>query len=442
MHDPIYDFIAIGIGPFNLGLAALHDPLDELNGLFLDRADRFNWHPGMLLDDVTMQTSFIADLVTMADPTSRFSFLNYCKQAGRLYSFYIRENFFLLRQEYNLYCQWVAAQLPALRFNQNVELVRYQRETGCYEVQTACTRSGAVTRHLTRRLVLGTGTRPSLPACCQGKPVIHSAHYLAHKDALQQKRQLTVVGSGQSAAEIYLDLLRDARRFGYQVDWITRSPRFFPLEYTKLTLEMTSPDYVAYFHGLPEQVRDPLLDSQKALYKGINRSLINEIFDQLYQLNLGGQPPSRLLSNTEVQQVQYDPSAGSDGAGFTLELLHAETGQRQRHCTQAVIMASGYSYQEPAFLSGISQRLNRDASGRFAVARNYSIDREGSQVFVQNAELHTHGLAAPDLTMASWRNAIILREMLGYAPYAIEEQTAFQCFGLPARQMQAENIWA
>ena len=43
---------------------------------------------------------------------------------------------------------------------------------------------------------------------------------------------------------------------GYRLNWVTRSPRFFPLEYTKLTLEMTSPEYVDYFHALPED--DPL----------------------------------------------------------------------------------------------------------------------------------------------------------------------------------------
>ena len=63
---------------------------------------------------------------------------------------------------------------------------------------------------------------------------------------------------------------------------MTRSPRFFPLEYTKLTLEMTSPEYVDYFHALPEATRDRLAAEQKGLYKGINAELINEIYDLLY----------------------------------------------------------------------------------------------------------------------------------------------------------------
>ena len=126
--NKIYDFIGIGIGPFNLGLACLAEPIDGLDCLFLDRAEGFNWHPGMMLDSATLQTPFMADLVTLADPTSRFSFLNYAKQIGRLYAFYIKEDFFLMRREYNQYCQWVVEQLDSLRFGHFVQHVDYLDE--------------------------------------------------------------------------------------------------------------------------------------------------------------------------------------------------------------------------------------------------------------------------------------------------------------------------
>src|SRR5688500_4300598 len=106
-----YDFVGIGVGPFNLGLACLTDPIDDLDGIFLEQRDEFAWHPGLMIDGVTIQVPFLADLVSMADPTSRFSFLNYLKRTGRLYRFYIRENFYPLRAEYDAYCRWAAAQL-------------------------------------------------------------------------------------------------------------------------------------------------------------------------------------------------------------------------------------------------------------------------------------------------------------------------------------------
>ncbi len=38
------------------------------------------------------------------------------------------------------------------------------------------------------------------------------------------------------------------------------------------------------------------------------------------------------------------------------------------------------------------------------------------------------GLTAPDLGMACYRNSTILKSILGYAPYKIEEHMIFQQF--------------
>lgn len=75
-----HDFIGIGLGPFNLGLACLTEPIDELNGVFLESKPDFEWHAGMFLEGAHLQTPFMSDLVTMADPTSPYSFLNYLKE--------------------------------------------------------------------------------------------------------------------------------------------------------------------------------------------------------------------------------------------------------------------------------------------------------------------------------------------------------------------------
>ncbi|WP_035780392.1 SidA/IucD/PvdA family monooxygenase, partial [Arthrobacter sp. H14] len=134
MSNHVHDFIGIGAGPFNLGLAALTAPITELDGVFLDEGAGFDWHPGMMLDSAHLQVPFLADLVTMADPTSRYSFLNYLKESDRLYRFYIRENFYPLRAEFNKYCQWVAAQLPNVNFGERVTGVQYRN--GVYEVRS------------------------------------------------------------------------------------------------------------------------------------------------------------------------------------------------------------------------------------------------------------------------------------------------------------------
>ena len=196
----------------------------------------------MMLEPAHLQVPFMADLVTLADPTSPYSFLNFLKQTGRLYRFYIRENFYPLRAEYNQYCQWVAGQLDSVRFGTDVREISY--DDGVYRLAVEGP-DGPEVLHA-RRLVLGTGTSPYVPAACDGIVdagglVLHNAEYLPRKSELQQQRSITIVGSGQSAAEIYYELLQEIDVHGYQLNWVTRSGRFFPLEYTKLTLEMTSP---------------------------------------------------------------------------------------------------------------------------------------------------------------------------------------------------------
>lgn len=433
--DHVHDFIAVGVGPFNLGLACLSATVEGLDGLFLDARAGFDWHPGLMFDEATLQTPFLSDLVTLADPTHPLSFLNYIKQQGRIYSFYIRENFFLLRREYNHYCQWAARQLPAIRWNTCVEAVRY--EQGVYVLEARDSLDGTRRRLRARRLVLGTGPAPWWPACCDGlvgeaAHVHHAGDYRHQRTRLQGLQRVTVIGSGQSAAEVFIDLLQEIDRHDYALNWVTRSPRFVPLEYTKLTLEMTSPEYVRYFHALPPPTRDALIASQTNLYKGINGTLIDAIFDLLYQKRLvfdeRGEDLAarvRVLSNSELR------AAAQSADGIRLGLHHAEQGQDYALATDGLILATGYRYRPPAFLDGIRDRLRFDAAGRFEVAANYSIDTTGGEVFVQNAELHTHGFVTPDLGMACYRNSHLIQSLTGIAHYPIEERIAFQEFGVP-----------
>ncbi|MCC3273615.1 SidA/IucD/PvdA family monooxygenase [Arthrobacter zhangbolii] len=430
--EPLYDLLGIGVGPFNLGLAALTDPLPELNTLFLDSSSGFDWHPGMMLESAHLQVPFMADLVTLADPCSRYSFLNFLKQTNRLYRFYIRENFYPLRAEFNAYCRWVADQLPGVRFGHRVTGIVHLSDGGESVYEVTAQSAAGIRRYRTRRLVLGTGTRPYLPPAAQslrqtGATVLHNSDYLARKQELQQKRSITIVGSGQSAAELYLDLLEEMDGHGYELNWVTRSGRFFPLEYTKLTLEMTSPDYVDYFHALPGASRDRLIAQQKNLYKGIDSDLINTIYDTLYAKSLRAEPRTRLLTHLELRGATVNPATGAS----TLELHHTEQDRPFSLQSDAVVLATGYTYREPEFLTGIAQRIRRDAAGRFDVDRWYGIGTEPAEIFVQNAELHTHGFVTPDLGMAAYRNSAIIRAVLGREVYPVETSITFQEFGAP-----------
>jgi lysine N6-hydroxylase len=461
----IHDLLGVGIGPFGLGLAALSEPLDDVDAIFLDQRPEFRWHPGMMIEGSTIQVPFLADLVTMADPTSPYSFLNFLKERRRLYPFYIRESFYPLRAEFDEYCRWVAAQLDSLRWNRRV--VAVTREDGIFTaIAEVADESGSVVdteTYRARHLVLGVGTQPVLPPALQGLggetgagaaagsragdsvagggsaaagPLIHTADYLENREALLDSGAITIVGSGQSAAEIYRDLIEDAEDRGVRLDWVTRSPRFFPMEYTKLTLEMTSPEYTDHFRALPDDLRERVGREQRTLYKGISGDLVDDIHDTLYRLSRGGRKLlTNLVSEAELETAEIDPISGEYLLGFRNTALD-ETFTRR---SGSVVAATGYKSQVPDFLTPLGDEVRLDSRGRLDVSRHYTINDEGT-IHVLNGEEHTHGVTAPDLGFGPWRASVVLAEVTGREPYPIENRIAFQTFGVPEDESDASVL--
>ncbi|MBZ4043698.1 lysine N(6)-hydroxylase/L-ornithine N(5)-oxygenase family protein [Flavobacterium hibisci] len=425
--EKIYSVIGIGIGPFNLGLAALMEPVDELSSLFFDQSASFDWHPGLMLNNATLQVPFLGDLVTMADPTSQYTFLNFIKKSGRLYKFYIRENFFIFRREYNEYCKWVASKLHNLKFSHKVVSLDYV--DGLYKVVVMNTETCITSAYYAEKIVLGTGTSPYIPDFIEKQElpnVIHASKYLYSKSRIKNNNSVTIIGSGQSAAEVFRDLLPETEN-GLQLKWYTRSSHFFPLDNkSKLTLELTSPEYVDHFHSLTYEKRKQLLARQHGLYKGIDQELINEIFDSLYEMSLENKPLNvELRSNLRLTTVTENADSS-----YTMDFIHTELEQPFQDQSDYIILATGYSYKEPDIIKGIENKINRLENGLFNVNRNYTIDKDGKDIFVQNAELHTHGLSTPDLGMGPYRNSCIINQLTNREIYKVEKRIAFQEFGV------------
>lgn len=422
--EQVYNLIGIGIGPFNLGLAALCNPISELKTLFLDQRDGFDWHPGLMIDHVTLQTPFLCDCVSMADPTNPLSFLNYLKETDRLYKFFIRESFFIPRKEYNRYCQWVAAQMPQCLFSAQVVDIDYA--DGLYFITTYHTKTKEQVVYKAERIVLGTGTQAHIPSFIpkEDPRIIHTGNYLYRKEELLSKgRNIAVIGSGQSAAEVFYDLLQN-RNDKTVLGWYSRPDRFFPMEYSKLTLELTSPDYVDYFFNRTETARREILSKQQSQFKGINYDLINEIYDFIYDLNIDNADPKlKIIPNSQLNRVDT-----SNPDFINLKFTQLEQNLPYDQEADYVILGTGYRYNEPSFLKNIQSRIKRDSAGLYDVNRNYSIDENGSEIYVLHAEVHTHSYISTDLGMAAYRNSYIINDILGREHYKIEKKIAFQDF--------------
>ncbi|MCX4401410.1 lysine N(6)-hydroxylase/L-ornithine N(5)-oxygenase family protein [Streptomyces sp. NPDC059837] len=441
-HEPDAprDLVGIGIGPFNLSLAALAHPLPELDTVFYEQRPGFDWHPGLLIDGATLQVPFLADLVTLADPASPWSFLNYLKDRERLFPFYFAERFHMQRAEYDAYCRWVAGRLPGLHFGHQVDAVRWNPERNLFEVDfTQLDNEGeaeALGRTYTRNIVLGVGTAPHIPEPLKplveapGVPVIHAADYLAHRAQFLTAEHITVIGAGQSGAEVFLDLLRNRPAGHEQIHWLARTEAFAPMEYSKLGLEHFTPDYTRYFHALSEPVRDRLVAAQWQLHKGIDADTIAAIHDELYRRTLHGGWPDAVLTPAVTVRAAGRVAATQ----VELHLEHGQQGTRTRLITDAVVLATGYRERPLGqILAGLDPYLRRDGAERPRIDDQFRLVLDpcvNGRVYVQNAELHTHGVGAPDLGLAAWRSATILNSLTGKDPYPLPRRTAFTAFGL------------
>ena len=391
----------------------------------------------MLIEASTLQNPFLADLVSLADPRSEYSYLNYCKQTGRIYSYYMRENHYLSRAEYNRYCQWVVARLPNLRFNSEVQGVLHDPDSNTYLVTGQHAATGERFMVRCRKLVLGLGSQPSLPACCDRRaaPYIHSADYLRNNRAAAATRLHHHRGQRPERGRGLSRPAARQRRTRLQPGLDHALAALFQMENTKLTLELISPDYTEYFYDLPEARRRQILAQQSSLYKGINASLINQIYDPLDEKIHDGDRRYTLLTNSELRACRYDRAQ----ARYHLEFQHVDYAQPFSHVTDGLVLATGYAHSIPACINPIHDRIAWNEDGSYRIGRNYAIDHDGGEIYVQNTGLLSHGVTNPDLGFCCHRNSLILRELTGVEHYPVEAHTALQEFRPPASGVLAHR---
>jgi lysine N6-hydroxylase len=437
--EPCYDLLGIGLGPFNLALAALAEPIPGLRALFLDEKPRFSWHPGMMVAGATLQVPFLADLVTLVDPANRHSYLAHLRDTGRLFEFYFAERFHVPRAEYEHYCRAVAQQLATCRFGFRVESVRQATlPNGRDGFAVGFTgggdgEGGAVRSVLAENVVLGIGTEPVIPDALIAlrreaeQLVSHSAHYLDRADLIHAAEDVTVLGSGQSGAEIVLDLLRTWHRPGRRLRWLTRSTAFEPMEYSKLGLEHFTPDYTDYFYGLSADKRAELLSGQGRLYKAVSAETLAAIREELDARSF-----RHGISRTGITLLPGVEAVGGTRTGdaLTLALRHRSSGEAVTVRTERLVLATGYAPRRPDCLKPVDALIERDEQDRFVIERDHRVRMSGTRagLYVQNAELHTHGIGTPDLGLGAYRAAEILNAVTGRPVYPLPSRTAHIAF--------------
>ena len=395
LHTP-YDMIGIGFGPSNLALAiALQECAAPLNALFLEAKPEFSWHPGMLLDNSDMQVSFIKDLVTLRNPASPFSFLSYLHAKGRIERFVNRKTFFPSRHEFNDYFTWAADQMQDVcAYDQRVEAVApVQGSSGTVELLDVVTTdaSGRESRRRTKDLVLAIGGAPNIPEVFanlrRNSAVLHSSSYVTQcKPKLasaEHPLRIAVIGSGQSGAEIFWDLVNDPAQ--PNVDLIFRGQALKPSDDSPFVNEIFDSAFTSDIYNRPKAVREAFLtEYAHTNYAVVDGDLIDQIYGVFYEQDVTGTEPHKLWRNTQV----HSALAVDDGVELTL----SQRGDVSRQRYDLVILATGYTRRlDDTILSDLAPWLTADEA-----ERSYQLPtREGFQprLFLQGYCEATHGLS-------------------------------------------------
>lgn len=438
MNTKTIDITGVGIGPFNLGLAALLSSHADIEATFLEQKPEFQWHKGLLLSGTTLQVPFFADLVTMADPCHPLSYLNYLHQQDRLYQFYYYENFLIPRVEYNYYCRWAVNQLSSCHFGERVSCVSYDAKRDSFVIDSVLS-SGKKKQYISQNLAIGIGTRPNIPKWLQkiSHPLVkHAAEFARLQDKLKQCQTVTVIGSGQSAAECVLALLQSLTpaqvNAGACIRWVTQSAGYHPMEYSKLGQECFTPAYMDYFQSMPRDARRKIAKNQGLLYKGISLSTIADIYDLLYERSIGGHHSGLSLNpNCKVVSIEETAQSGS----LHIKCVHTQLDQAFTLETNAVIAAVGYVHDWPEWLTQLKGSvLATDDNNDFIVQKDFTAlrDDEGTgKIFIQNSEIFQQGVGSPDLGIGANRNAVIINQLVEQARYRVPKRSAFQQYGIP-----------
>ena len=415
MADYDADVIGIGFGPSNIALAiALEELHPGIRTLFLEHRSKPGWQPGMLLEGSDIQHHPVRDLVTLRNPRSRYSFINYLHEENRLVPFLNLGLPFPLRKDYARYVAWAAEQLAdRVRFGAAVTAVHTAEDDGPVEVELA---DGERLR--ARSVVVAPGRPPSLPAPFRDIDDPRIFHYTRYLDRISDLTEtstprIAVIGGSQSAVELVLD---SSNRFPQgRIHNIIRGFGYRQKDLSPFHGEVYFPEFVDYYYASSEESKGEL-DRQLRYtnYSAADIDVLDSLHTRLYEQRLDGDHRIALHRNTEVTGVRPGPT------GIALELTERHLGTTDEIEVDTVILATGFTdltdedgdHFLPDVLEPIRHRVGRTPSGRASIGRDYRVlaapEASLPPIHLNGVCETTHGLGdAGSFSLVSLRAATI-----------------------------------
>ena len=417
----VHDLIGIGFGPSNLALAIALEERGQVQGpldvLFLDKQADYRWHGNTLVTQSELQISFLKDLVTLRNPTSPYSFVNYLKAHGRLVDFINLGTFYPCRMEFNDYLRWVASHFEAQsRYGEDVlaiEPILHQQQVQALRVISRDTLGQQHVR-TTRSVVVSAGGTPRIPeafkALNSDSRVFHHSQYLERMAAQPcvsgKPMRIAIIGGGQSAAEAFIDL-NDCFPSA-QVDLILRGSALKPADDSPFVNEVFSPAFTDLVYQQNTTERERLItEYQSTNYSVVDIDLIERIYGIFYRQKVSGIARHAFRSLTNIE------GAVADAQGITLALRNTAKGDLSAQQYDAVILATGYERElHRHLLAPLAEYL-----GDFEVDRNYRIvtdPRCKAGIYMQGFCQASHGLSDTLLSVLAIRSEEIAASLYAH----------------------------
>jgi len=407
-----YDLVGIGFGPSNLALAALLEEKrfnTKLRAVFFEKKKTFSWHPEMLMGNANMQISFLKDIATLRNPSSPYTFLNYLHKIGRLEFFANLASFYPSRIEFSDYFSWVAKQLENyVEYSTEVIDIIPHGKAPHNMLELTIKNPEGYTTVLAKNIVVATGSIPSIPSNLNldddKSRIWHSSKNLEHLEKYKKtplnSYRFCVVGAGQSAAEIVLDLHQtfpNATIYNLQ-----RGFGFKPADDSKFVNEIFTKSNMDLFYNAPESIKEQLLSKHRDTnYSVVDAELINQLYQIKYAESVTGR--TRLYFNkfSQLDFVQYSPSYIQANVK---DLLNESINKLK---VDAIILATGYKKKRiPPMIVQLSNLFSKTSITDTNVTRGHQLITSPkllAGIYLQGFNEDRHGLADGLLSLISIR---------------------------------------
>lgn len=393
------DVVGIGFGPANVALAiAIEEANIPIRARFVESQVDPVWQGGLLLDGSNVQNHACRDLATLRNPRSRYTFLNYLFEIGRLVEHLNLPTEFPLRKEYAQYVSWATHHFDHLvDYGQRAVSVAVVDHDGA-PAYRVCTQSDQY--YLGRTLVLGCGRTPYIPRpfdAVEDERIFHLADYLYRLQSLPDPQiAIVVIGGSQSAVEITLDLAKrfpNARIINYVRSFGPRLKDTSPFSEEGFFPQFT--DY--YFRASTASKRQPDTYLRPTNYSSVDADVLNQLYLMIYEQRLEGRQRVFVQNNRQVLGVNRE------GSSVRLQIEEVHLGGVEEVVADFVILATGFrdlgpgrrEEPYPPLLSGVIDRFEFDADDRLDVKNDYSLTATNGgtpPLFINGLCETTHGI--------------------------------------------------